>query len=258
MDNIILTDPFLYIISLYLCPKDLLSLKFTSKTLDKIINKKMFNNFVIKNVNSRLYHIFGEKLNEFKKIIQSTKCFISGSFIVQTILGEQWDGSDIDIYTTDGTDEEPPIIENYLRETMNFNSETRYGARTLYITDNLKITSVKDFLDPFEYKRIQIIRIEINNNSFDDAKNYIHETFDFDICKNLYYIDTNELLSIYHPNDIYNNIIYIESESDEICYPSKITDRYLKYIYREFKIIVNNNDLTQKIIDYCYLKSITE
>ncbi len=50
-------------------------------------------------VETRLSEIFGQKnLVEIQTALQKSQAVISGSFIVQCILGEYWEGSDIDIY----------------------------------------------------------------------------------------------------------------------------------------------------------------
>lgn len=49
-------------------------------------------------INIRLEKIFGDKISEFYSILQNTGGIISGSYILQCILNEKWDNSDIDIY----------------------------------------------------------------------------------------------------------------------------------------------------------------
>lgn len=239
MDKIIITDPFVYDILSYLRPVDLLTLKFASWTFYKKIDKKIFYNFVARIMNNRLSHIFGDRLIEFKNIMESTKCVISGSFIIQSILGEQWDGSDIDIYVTG--QKIPLTIEFFLHNTMNFTLRTLLDNTYIKEGDKLKITSIKDF-QTFENKRIQIICIN-TDNSYNSVKNYIHETYDYDICKNLYYVDKTEHLSIYHPNDIYNKKINYDLNQENS--KNNILIRYKKYRNRGFKIIVNNCDFSK-------------
>ena len=53
---------------------------------------------IIKEINSRLFEIFKNKLSDFKKSLVSTGAMISGSFILQCILNEKWRKYDIDIY----------------------------------------------------------------------------------------------------------------------------------------------------------------
>lgn len=52
-------------------------------------------------VENRLSEIFGQKnFVEIQTALQKSRAVISGSFIAQCILGEYWEGSDIDIYVS--------------------------------------------------------------------------------------------------------------------------------------------------------------
>lgn len=62
------------------------------------LSNTLINKNIVNNINLRLSLVFGDKLDIFKKFLEDTKSFISGSFIVQCILDETYNGSDIDVY----------------------------------------------------------------------------------------------------------------------------------------------------------------
>ena len=97
-------DTFHYITD-HLSPKDLYHLAKTCQYYHKEL-EEFFKRKVINTINTRLSDFFGKNLKEFKNQMKITGSFISGSFILQCILDEAWNDSDVDIYTPieDNTD----------------------------------------------------------------------------------------------------------------------------------------------------------
>jgi len=81
-----------------LSPLSFYNLKLCNKLWNKYITLSMIKESIIKEINTRLLAILGDKYNDFIEILNITKAVISGSFIIQCILGEHWEDSDIDIY----------------------------------------------------------------------------------------------------------------------------------------------------------------
>jgi len=77
----------------YLKPVNIYRLSLTSKYYKNHINVKKF---IIKEINVRLNEIFDEKIYQFKDSLSDA--FISCSFIIQCILGEYCNNSNINIY----------------------------------------------------------------------------------------------------------------------------------------------------------------
>lgn len=49
-------------------------------------------------VEKRIQKVFGQHTNVFKNLLDTTGAVISGSFIIQAILDEKWENSDIDVF----------------------------------------------------------------------------------------------------------------------------------------------------------------
>lgn len=164
---------------------------------------------VLSEIENRLRDIFDD-LPQFLQILAKSKSVISGSFIIQCILNEYWNDTDIDIYIpikgnniTGYTENDNPItiMEDYLYKTMKF---THYEAANRYghdiNTEKLIFNWIRNYLKG-NYS-IQVIQVNIDEN-ISEVKNFIHQTFDFDICKNIYnFAENQSYLSLYKMNQI--------------------------------------------------------
>lgn len=97
LDIVLFGDCFLHIKN-NCCPKDLWLLAQTCHYYNKLIIKDTLTESLLNQINKRLYYIFGDNLSIFKEEMKNNNAVISGSFIIQCILGEYWKDSDIDIY----------------------------------------------------------------------------------------------------------------------------------------------------------------
>jgi len=229
MTDFIYSDPFLYGTLPKLIPKDVLSCKFINKATYNKINKNIFNSCVIKEINNRLSETFGNKLSEFKTIMQKTHSVISGSLIVQCILGEKWKESDIDIFSPDIS-----IMESFLSNSMLFDVENHYTYDCGYEQmDPIKIEKISNCLT-INGIVFQLIQIDVEKD-YSKIKNYVCDTFDFGICKNIYYIQEKECVSVMKPNDIYHKTF----EFNVGVRLNNSMKRYDKYIDRGFNIPIN-------------------
>ncbi len=171
-------------------------------TLLPELKHQIFIKYILLNINNkiekRLGNVFGDKLLLFKQLMEETKCFISGSFIIQCILNEEWKGSDVDIYV--------PTIGNQIRvDHSPFSKVDDFMYKNMNMKDGYidsypevlhsGLKWVRNYVDyiydsngkqTYEKRvRIQIIGIEISKN-ISQAVQFVEETFDFDICKNVY------------------------------------------------------------------------
>ena len=229
----------------------LYNLKLCNKFWNKYITLSMMTESIINEINTRLSLIFKDKYDDFNKILDNTKAVISGSFIIQCILGEYWENSDIDIYfpTTNNkkysTNCNNPYyeLEKFLYETVKFEVNESYSAISRYKSDQsngkLNIEYVRNY--DTVINSIQVIQAKVDNNH-DKMNEFIHETFDFDICKNVYYInDRKACLKILKLNDILNKVTEFK-----IGYRvGSSIQRCEKYKKRGFNII---NNMTYKEI----------
>jgi hypothetical protein len=228
-----------------LSPLCLYNLKLCNIFWNKYITLSMIKESIIKEINTRLSLIFGDKYNEFNEILDKTKAVISGSFIIQCILGEYWEDSDIDIYFPTINNNKYNIhstyyyyeLEKFLYETVKLKMSMSYPAMSRYKSDQsngkLNIKYVRNY--ETATNSIQIIQAEIENDHI-KMKEFIYDTFDFDICKNVYYINNGkEHLNILKLNDVLNKITEFK-----IGYRlGSSLQRYEKYTKRGFNIINN-------------------
>lgn len=243
----------------------LINKKYAERVWNYIIKR------IIKNIENRLKDIFGDKYLEFKKVMYETKSVISGSILIQCILEEKWEGSDIDIYTSklfkyhkkedDGKchySVEYSNLSNFLykaSETINKNNnEVSHNAHMCRSGRNCtfhggeadkwenKSKNEVNLNDCIYYRinevEFQAIELYLNDKKLDikDIKDFIWKKFDFNICKNILYYDENYDCKIITNN--IKNIFKREIEIDHINWKS--LNRVYKYRDRYFHFTCTN------------------
>lgn len=161
------------------------------------IEKLSFNlipKFKIKlEINKRMELLFGEeKWKEFKKLLDVDGGFITGSFIIQCILDEEWDDSDIDIFVakSEGMTKNMNPLSNINKffdkhkfKFINYDNLS-YGND---INSGNNITFIRNY--KIKQKKIQIINTSLDKG---ELEKFILREFDFDIVKNYYSVDNNQ------------------------------------------------------------------
>lgn len=229
----------------YLKPKDCYHFALSCKIYHNNFNIKQN---LINEMNQRLLCIFGDKLDNFKNIFQQYGCFISGSFIIQCLLDEHWPNSDIDIYV--------PLIgnlvyypddmhmktdvDNFMFYTMGFDGY--YDGREVgeYRKNGTKLNDCLQYVRNYEskYYNVQIIGLEIGK-SVNDIKDFVNKTFDFPICKNIYYYDRKEYVLLHNLDNIFKKETLFQTGK----LMSLSIKRYHKYKNNGI-LFTNKNDLT--------------
>jgi hypothetical protein len=191
---------------------------------------------IINEINLRLYKIFGEDLYKFKELLKNVNGFISGSFIIQCILGNEFIISDIDIYFPTSkkniTDKEYPnsdidIFHNFIYKYLPVSYEASiYG--------DVNVGCVTDYFK-YEYGHKKLDNVNIQLIEFEGSSNlkFINNNFDFNVCKNIY--DGNNLII----KNIYNICNKIIDLKDILC-TEEVNVRYMKYKSRGFTFINEN------------------
>lgn len=236
MYNFADSDPFGIILTL-LNPIDLFMLKLTNKYFMRKINRDIVFRQILISINHRLTDIFGDKVAKFKEIMIQTRSVISGSFIIQCVLNEYWENSNINIFVS-GWDEPnlPPSMENFFCGEMK--RRTAYLIRDAYITymsmSDIKISDHIIFMSDNELN-INVAKINIDSN-YTKLTNFLFDSFDFDICKNAYYINNGqETLTICSLTDIFTR--HTKFKFSHHLYGTIY--RYDKYVKRRFCIEKN-------------------
>ena len=204
---------------------------------------------IIYNIHKRLKYLLDDKYEKFMYYMKKSNAALSGSFILQCILDEYWNDSDIDIYLycdckigikyryiyhhdNRGGLCRNSYITNYLYTHFQYmNSEI---INDKYPAEHLDIGRIENFMN-INKKMIQVINVE--NNVFEVVNN-----FDLNMLKNIYYFDENGDENIYIANidDIKNRKIAINKERDvhdiDEYWKEALRSRIEKYKKRGFTL----------------------
>lgn len=235
--NQILAGDTFNIISEYLSVKDIHHLSLVNKILYNKITFKYILEFIKKKIKNRLQNILSENYDKFINILAKTKAVIHGSFIIQCILDESWDDSDIDICV--GNPDNGEILEKFFEKNIYLESNF-YGGH--YDLSN-NIDHVRTF--DFGYYKIQVILINVTK--YYTIKNHIEDT-DFEICKNALTFGENGDFRLYIKN--YKEIIH---KTSTFTMSKDFTPRFMKYSDRGFLFKPKYNRLLY--LEYMLLKS---
>lgn len=174
-----------------------LSSHFLSQTCKSFFS--VYPKYIFGKINKRLMKVFGDQLFALKKMMQETGCVISGSFIIQCLIDESWEYSDIDffIHMHNNKNYESLVTDFLGYQWLNYNPDETYHS----IKNNM-IKKVKTYEHITNIYRIQFVSVDTSNICA-----FVNETFDFDICKNIYYHDGRDNL---HVNN-FDNILLKET-----------------------------------------------
>ena len=229
LDCTLYGNPFDNIIANYLNMRDI----FNLKSVNRRFYYKLDNKYIFKTIKSRIENklkkVFRNNYNSFVSHMIKSRAVLSGSFILQVLINETWDNSDIDIYT--GTRRDNKIMHEYFESITGRESMYNYGEMykvaydiissidNYYLNKKNTIDSSEDDNDnPYdEYNKrakekaklekncykIQLVDIKTKKNYtlLDHVKNT-----GFDVCKNMLYYDTNGKMQIQLMN--YKEIIH--------------------------------------------------
>lgn len=246
----IIFGDYVEVIAKFLSPKDIINLcKIYPKHWSRLYPQ--FKASVIKVIDDWFREYFGNKYEEFRKAMILDKAVLSGSFILQAILEEKWEGTDIDffvslknvvankkLYPSDiyalkfyshlqyFLFSEPDVEDEADRHILADSILKRYRGLSIDFDEirEYKIESKRNqHVDKFQV-------IELNKTI--DIFSFIDSTFDFDICKNTFYYDKNGInLKILNARDIIN-----KSTGFKPCINLKSSlERCKKYTARGFK-----------------------
>ena len=204
--------------------KDIIRMKMACKELYSVIDQQILEIFCLQKIQNRLRNIFEEKFEDFIFELGRSEALLSGSFIIQSILDENWQNDDkskeyIDIYVN---------VKNKSLKRVPFNPETKFETWLFgnlffsscvtvspYDEANTFIMWVRDFA--FTKSKncinhgkpiIKLIDLNLNKTTSNVARipkdiwEFINLTFDVDACKNAFgvkngypYVKINRILN---------------------------------------------------------------
>ena len=308
-------------------PHTLYSLRQTNTEFHNAITDDVIKRAGIKAINQQLYKIFGIKTEAFKTLLCKSGAVISGSFIIQCLLGEIWNNSDIDVFVSTQHIDALELIHgklytdlekfvygmgmkcNFTHNAKTYNEdlecdnvkikyvseyETYPEITNILHTDKYKhpytsdkimilgkiirdqfdicifdhnVNSIDDIEKLYEkllYKnkigKIQIIQVGIEHGDINAAVGccakdfmyeYIQKSFDFDICKNVYCVESvgvscgtddgkvkfKDVLEVLDLKQMMSQCIQFKFKNYKNMRNDKTLERAIKYKARGFHIV---------------------
>lgn len=217
-------DPFIYCITTFLNINDFYNLYIVNKKYHMLINKqKIISRIIIKNINNRFKEIFKDNMNyfdEFKAFLKKGKCVITGSFILECILEQNYSNT-IDIYVLHE--------HHHMQEYPNF----------LY-KKNDWFYNINDCEFIYNNTVFNIIGFNDTQNCF---KSFIDKKYYIDIFKNIYLINKNnkEKVITYYTNDIFTKNTNINLDIIDIKTYNYFKNIGFNFINLNYEDILNNS-----------------
>jgi hypothetical protein len=205
-DPLIIITKFMKLVDIYNlslnCKKLYIKLTPSIKTLYK------------KNIVDRLKLALGQHYNSIMFILYNSNVKLYGSFLLQCLLEESYDGSDIDIFTND-----TKCIDTLIMYAMYHNLYTRAGGEYINSATNIYINNII----------VQIISGAENKG------------YDIDICNGIITFDINYTPIINRLK--YVNIFNRQCTINNSEYRMNTIKRVIKYNNRKFDIISKIDNL---------------
>jgi hypothetical protein len=223
-----------------------------------------------------------ENVENFLKALKESHAVISGSFILQNILNESYENSNLDIYVNSryfDLSQGNMIVEGFQRNKVQTPLDEflekilpQEGVGKLKIYQAIEYQScgpniefVRRYYNDTQTKIIQLIFVNTDNIS-----DYILKYFDFEICKNIFdgkilYIDNLESILSYTftfpPPEYFENKEISKNLNNGNINEILINTIYrsLKYVKRNFRLKIMKNIEVEKYLTlyngrvYCHV-----
>ncbi|MCJ7637504.1 MAG: hypothetical protein MUO21_08455, partial [Nitrososphaeraceae archaeon] len=186
-DKVVIGNVFDNIIANHLTIKDIYNMSFVDHELFNRINETYIINQIKKRIIARLKYTFRNNYDAVVVAMIQSEAVLSGSFVLQCILSEKWNNSDIDLYVKNEKHEEAmKKVFNLLTNDMD-DYDSGYRAQEIKKITNYYCSST------FLSYKIQLVRIDVSKKY--SLWDHINNT-GFDICKNEVYFNKNKNLQV--------------------------------------------------------------
>lgn len=199
---------------------------------------------IIVSINARLGAFFGENIQKFKKLLEDSGGYISGSFIIDCILNKCWKNYfpllqifvdvPLDIYVIS---EECMDIFTSKFHPFFTDLQDEIGDAWYYVS------CTDDIFD--DYYNLHINQSVIVRG-FERAndKEWVKSIMNFDVCRNIYYIENGvEKIEIANLRGILDMVIRC-SQEEYLLYSERMVEKYVERGFRfdvmERKIEISN------------------
>ena len=175
-------------------------------------------------------------MNIWNKFLSGTKAVIGGSYVVSSVLQEEYDASDIDIY----------INFKYKSVLDNFLEDSGVGYHSPNPKDYFAISG-QDVKLPRELYRLYNLDIVLIDDEYNPA-DYLRKITDFTILRSfIIYGPSGVTLKIDDIDNLFNKRLVLNHDK-KIKY-----DRYYKYIHRGFTYVSPTDTADEHVIKYLSL-----
>jgi len=171
----------------YISIKDIYCLSLVNKTLHKRLDETYIMNGIKDRITLRLQKIFSVgDYKTFTDIMEKSRAILSGSFIIQCILNEYWDNSDIDIYV--GNYKGAKQFSTFLKDKACDIYDGNYNVFGSHIRDIVNFKVVNNGGDE------TVVQIVMINVTKDYSLSDHNRNTGFEICKNILYFNRGEMV----------------------------------------------------------------
>jgi predicted nucleotidyltransferase len=230
-----------------------------------IVKNVDIHNAIIKQVHIKLKEILRGQYELFIKYITVNDIAISGSFIMQCILGEDWEESDIDLYLFDEEN------DNYF-DVMGIDKEVLTYEQKKEIMDSYgNFIDIRKIINRKIYdKKIQAIYVPTQTRN--EFKSFVLDNFDLNICKNIFQIvDGKEMVYVHDLTGLINRREVVDGnymrdkkkgriekyKSRGFDISGELTiDKYFKYSINSMPFLVFKNDKDGKLEKLTFLDKV--
>lgn len=229
------SDPFTYIVSTYLSGKYLISLYHA----DLITEYELYT-LICNNIEKKLQSIFSTEYKKFREFMIKYNIKISGSFVLENILGEEYDG-DIDFYINEN---EFPLAETIKNPDFREISNISWSDCPPYTREKTIVETEFISFGKFLSRSVEYPGITREDSNKLGIKSIINIEFPHNKYRNHSYVENDEYIQIL--------------EDDEKCVKSKIIsliyiddsleNHIKKYDFSIVKNIFSYNSIERKFI----------
>lgn len=216
------SDWFLYNVGLYLTPVDLYNLKHVTKGTYREIKRKDIDDNIIRRIHRRLRELLRDKYDLFIEYMGANPIVMSGLFLMQCILGEEWKITDIqiDIEVYAYMD----YYDNNFFDILKTNNDIYKPKKPFTLYEN-----VIDYVNVYDARIRPMFISPKKTNSFNIFKKYVANIFDLSICKNIFQIENGKnILQIYNFTNLVNRTDFIIAD------------------------FINNNEIVMECMERCF------
>ena len=203
--------------------------------------KAVFDKSMAKAVDAYLKNLFGTHYVKWRQMMALNHVILSGSTILQVLLREPWEDSDLDFFNpvaeakTMGVTSYFSKFEDFVYSTLDSHQEGDTLPRYTFNADKT-IARVDSY--NIEGKKIQIISIR-ENSDYNVLDIFVRTSFDIHILMNIFYYELDPLTEAIVPRlKLYNlNSIMTKRSKKRVTNPKYLHEqRVIKYRQRGFTI----------------------